>query len=62
MNRVSETLAEFQRQSLIAMVAIPRVQCPTCQQTDKTDIDISTYLIPQDATSRFFTLARQRLS
>lgn len=61
-NRVSETLAEFQRQSLIAMVAIPRVQCPTCQQTDKTDIDISTYLIPQDATSRFFTLARQRLS
>jgi hypothetical protein len=59
-NKVGETLSEFQRLSVIAMVAIPRVECPTCSQTDQKDLDISPYLIPQDAVSRFFTLAHQR--
>lgn len=61
-SKVGETLAQFQRQSVIAMPAIPRVKCKGCQNTDKRDYDISPYLIPQDAASRFFTLALQRLS
>lgn len=59
--KVGKTLAEFQRKSLIAMVAIPRVPCPSCQKTDMTKSEVSQYLIPQDAVSRFFTLAHQRL-
>lgn len=62
LDKVSETLSDFQRQSQIAIVAVPRVKCPVCQSTDQKDFDISPYLIPQDATARFFTLARQRLS
>ncbi len=62
MEKVSDTLAEFQRLSQIAIVAIPRVPCEGCKQTDQKDLDISPHLIPQDMTSRFFTLARQRLS
>ena len=62
LDKVSETLSEFQRLSQIAIVAVPRVQCEGCGQTDQKDLDISPHLIPQDATSRFFTLAHQRLS
>ena len=62
LDKVSETLSEFQRLSQIAVVAVPRVACESCGQTDQKDLDISPHLIPQDATSRFFTLAHQRLS
>jgi hypothetical protein len=62
LDKVSETLSEFQRLSQIAIVAVPRVACEGCKQTDQKDLDISPHLIPQDATSRFFTLAHQRLS
>lgn len=62
LDKVSETLSEFQRLSQIAIVAVPRVACEDCKQTDQKDLDISPHLIPQDATSRFFTLAHQRLS
>ena len=62
LDKVSETLSEFQRLSQVAIVAVPRVQCEGCGQTDQKDLDISPHLIPQDATSRFFTLAHQRLS
>ena len=62
LDKVSETLSEFQRLSQIAIVAVPRVPCEGCQQTNEKDLDISPHLIPQDATSRFFTLAHQRLS
>ena len=61
MRKVSETLGEFQRLSMIAITAIPRATCPSCQKTDKRDLDISKHLIPQDAVSRLFTLVRQRV-
>ena len=61
MRKVSETLGEFQRLSMIAITAIPRAKCPTCQKTDTKDLDISKHLIPQDAVSRLFTLVRQRV-
>lgn len=61
MKRVSDTLGEFQRLSTIAITAIPRVKCPSCQKTDPRDLDICQHLIPQDAVSRFFTLVRQRV-
>lgn len=59
--KVGNTLVEFQRLASVAMVAVPRIKCPTCEQTDEKDLDISTHLIPQDAVSRLFTLVRQRL-
>jgi len=59
--KVGNTLVEFQRLASVAMVAIPRIKCQECQQTDQKDLDISTHLIPQDAVSRLFTLVRQRL-
>ena len=62
LEKVGQTLSEFQRLSQVAIVAIPRIRCPVCQQTNQKDLDISPHLIPQDAVSRFFTLARQRLS
>lgn len=62
LDKVSETLSDFQRKSQIAIVAVPRVPCSVCQATDQKDFDISPHLIPQDATSRFFTLVRHRLS
>lgn len=62
LDRVGETLSEFQRLSQVAIVAIPRVECPVCHKTSTKDLEISPHLIPQDAVSRFFTLALQRLS
>lgn len=59
--KVGQTLTEFQRLASVAMVAVPRIQCPSCDNTDQKDLDISTHLIPQDAVSRLFTLVRQRL-
>lgn len=59
--KVGQTLTEFQRLASVAMVAIPRIPCPECEQTDQKDLDISPHLIPQDAVSRLFTLVRQRL-
>ena len=59
--KVGNTLVEFQRLASVAMVAVPRIKCPSCEQTDEKDLDISTHLIPQDAVSRLFTLVRQRL-
>lgn len=61
-DKVSETLSEFQRLSSVAIVAVPRIPCPSCDQTSERDLDISAHLIPQDAVSRLFTLVRQRLS
>lgn len=61
-DRVSETLSEFQRLSKIAIIGVPRVKCPACQKTEPKDLDMSPHLIPQDAVSRFFTVVRQRLS
>ena len=61
MRKVGETLSEFQRLSVIAITAIPRVKCPICQKTETRDLDIAKHLIPQDAVSRLFTLVRQRV-
>lgn len=60
-DKVGNTLTEFQRLASVAMVAVPRIQCPACEKTEERDLDISTHLIPQDAVSRLFTLVRQRL-
>ena len=60
--KVSDTLTEFQRLSSIAIVAVPRLPCEGCQQTNQRDLDVAVHLIPQDAVSRLFTLVRQRLS
>ncbi len=59
--RVGDTLTEFQRLSSVAIVAIPRLPCVGCGKTSEKDLDVSTHLIPQDAVSRLFTLVRQRL-
>lgn len=60
--KLSDAIDEYQRQSVVQMVAIPREPCPACGGIDKTDAEHYPHLIPQDAVSRFFTLAHHELS
>lgn len=59
--KLSAALDEYQRECIVQMVAIPRIPCTECGGIDEEGAIDHPHLIPQDAVSRFFTLARLKL-
>lgn len=59
--QILDIFREFTDSSMIALMAVPRMQCPSCQHTPDPAYEEHPEVVPQDAIARFFTLLGQKI-
>lgn len=58
---ILDTYHEFTNNTMVALMAIPRMQCPKCQHLPDPQYPNHPEVVPQDAVARFFTLVGQKM-